>query len=115
MNLPAPMLPDPERSFGPRQARVAAAAGRWARRQNATRRRIDLLNAILGDLIEVLAIERRSGVGGDVDRTHGLPARGIKGIQLVSGCKPDVPTIERDPMHVVDTRKGSIFAEDFCC
>ena len=36
------------------------------------------------------------------------PVRRIERVQLVSGHKPDVLAIERNPMHLVDTQKGSI-------
>src|SRR5258708_5399745 len=62
-----------------------------------------------------LAGEGRSCLPGDIDRAHRLPARRIEGVQLVSGRKPDVLTVIRDPMHAVDTRKGSILTEDFGC
>jgi hypothetical protein len=63
----------------------------------------------------MLAVEGRSGMPGDIDRAHHRPVRGIKGVQPVSGRKPDVLTVERKPMHVVDTRKGSILTDDFSC
>jgi hypothetical protein len=71
------------------------------------------LDATLGELKEVLAVEGRSRIPGDIDRAHRLPARKIEGVELLSGCKPDVPTVKRDPMHVVDIRKGSILTQDF--
>jgi len=74
--------------------------------------RIDLLDAILGELKQVLAVEGRACMRGDIDRAQGLPARRIEGVQRVSGSKPDVLTVIRDSMHVVDTRKGSIFTDD---
>jgi hypothetical protein len=52
-------------------------------------------------------------VPGDIHRAHPFAARRIKGIQLVSGRKPDVLTVKRNPMHLVDTRKGSILTKDF--
>jgi hypothetical protein len=52
---------------------------------------------------------------GDIDRARHLPVRGIESVQPVSGRKPDVLTIERNPMHVVDTREGPIFTDDFGC
>jgi hypothetical protein len=61
----------------------------------------------------VLAVERRSCVRGDIDRPKRLPARRIEGVQLVAGRKPDVLTVERDPMHALDARKRSILTEDF--
>jgi hypothetical protein len=50
---------------------------------------------------------------GDVDRARRLPCRRIEGVQLVSGGKPDVLTIERDPIYPIGTREGSIFTEYF--
>src|SRR6266496_4726458 len=113
MDLPAPILPHPERPFGPREARVTAAAGRRDRGEHTAGLRIDLLDSILGELKQVLAVEGRSCMPGDIDRAQRPPARRIEGVQLVSRRKPDVLTVKRNPMHVVDTRKGSKFTEDF--
>jgi hypothetical protein len=115
MDLPAPMLPHPERPLGPREPRVTAAARRRDRREHTAGLRIDFLDAILGDLKQVLTVEGRSCVRGDINRAQHLPSRWIEGVQLVSGGKPDVLTVKRNPIHVVDTRKGSIFTEDFGC
>src|SRR5262249_48721677 len=105
MDLPVPLLPHPERPFGPREPRATAIAGRRDRREHTAGLRIDLLDAILGELKQVPAVEGRSCMRGDGDRAHRLPARRIEGVQLVSGRKPDVLTVKRDPMHLVDTRK----------
>jgi hypothetical protein len=80
MDLPAPMLPHPERPFGPCEPRVTAAAGRRDRREHTTGLRIDLLDAILGDLIQVLAVEGRACMRGDIDRAQHLSARRIEGV-----------------------------------
>jgi hypothetical protein len=113
MDFPLPILPHPERPFGPSEPRVTAAAGRGDRRQHMAGLRIDLLYAILGELKQVLAVEGRSCMRGDIDRAQQLPACRSKRIQLVSGSKPDALTVKRNPMHVVDTRKGSILTQDF--
>ena len=113
MDLALPILPDPERPFGPGEPGVAAAAGRGDGGEHAAGLRIDLLDAILGDLKQVLAVEGRSGMGGDIDRAQRLPARRIEGVQLVAGGKPDLLAVIGDAMHLVDARKGSILAEDF--
>src|ERR1700676_1018636 len=115
MDLPVPILPHPERPFGPREPRVAAAAGRRDRGEHTAGLRIDLLYAILGELKQVPAVEGRSCMGGDIDRAQHLPARRIEGIQRVSGGKPDLLSVIGDPTHLVDTRKGSIFTENFGC
>jgi len=75
---------------------------------------IDLLDAILGYLKEVLAIKSCSGVRGDIDRAHRLPACGIDCIQFISGSKPDMLTVIGNSVHVIGTWKGTILANDFC-
>src|SRR5580765_5772665 len=88
MDLPVPIVPHPECPFGPREPRVAAAPGRRDRGEHTAGLRIDLLDAILGELIQVVAVEGRAGMRGDVDRAQHLPARRIESIQLVPGSKP---------------------------
>ena len=113
VDLAVAILPDPERAFGPGEPRIAAAAGRRDRGEHAAGLRIDLLDAILGDLEQVPAVEGRSGMRGDVERARQLAARRIEGVELVAGCEPDMPAVEGDAMHLVDAREGSVFAEDF--
>src|SRR5260370_40461042 len=112
MGRPASILPHPERPFGPREARVTAAAGRRDRGEHTAGLRIDLLDAILGELKQVLAVEGRSCMPGDIDRAQRLPARRIEGVQLVPSSKPDVLAVKRDSMHAVGTWKGSILTDD---
>jgi hypothetical protein len=66
-DLPIPTLPDPERTFSPREPRVAAVAGRGDGGEHSATLRIDLLDAILGDLKQVLAVEGRPCMRGDID------------------------------------------------
>src|SRR5262249_18309120 len=82
-DLPCPILPDPESPFSPRQSRVSAAAGRRDSGENLTSFWINLLDAILGDLKQMLAIEGRSCVRSDIYRTLHFADRRIEGIQLV--------------------------------
>ena len=72
MDLPVPILPDPERPFGPREPRVSAAAGRRDRGEHTTALWIDLLDAIADDLKQVLAVEGRSCTRRDSDRARRL-------------------------------------------
>jgi hypothetical protein len=67
---------------------VIAAARRRDRREHTAGYRIDPLDAILGDLKQVLAVEGRSCVRGDINRAQRLPTRRIEGVQLVSGATP---------------------------
>src|SRR5260370_19830332 len=87
MGLPVSILPDPKRTFGPRESRVAAAAGRRDRGEYTASFGIDLLDAILGDLKQVFAIESRSCMRRDIYRAHHLSARTFSVIQLVARCK----------------------------
>jgi hypothetical protein len=66
-----------------------------------------------GKLNQVLAVEGRSCIRGDIDRAQRFPGRRIEGVQPVSRSEPDVPAVVRDAVHVVDTRKGSILTNDF--
>ena len=98
MDLPASVLAHPERPFGPCEPRVTAGAGRRDRREHTACLRVDLLDTILGDLKQVLAVEGGSGMRGDIDRARRLAALRIEGVQLVAGGKPDVPTVKRHAM-----------------
>ena len=65
--------------------------------------RIDLLDAILGDLEQMLAVEGRSRMRGDIDRAQRLPAGRIEGVQPVAGGKPDLLAVIGDPMPMRST------------
>src|SRR5215470_6996269 len=80
MDLPLPILPHPERPLGPCKPGVPAGAGRRNRGEHAAGLRIDLLDAIASDLKDVLAVEGRARVRGDVDRAHRLPTGRIEGL-----------------------------------
>src|SRR5260221_9945500 len=64
MDLPVPMLPHPERPFGPGESRIAAAARRRDRGGHMARRRVDLLDAVLRDLKKMLAVRGGFRIGG---------------------------------------------------
>src|SRR5262249_53282391 len=96
IDLAIPILSHPESPLGPRQPRITAPAGRRDRGEHPAGLRIDLLDAILGDLEQVLAVEGRSGMRGDLDRALRFPAHRIEGVQAVSGGKPDAPTVIGD-------------------
>jgi hypothetical protein len=74
--------------------------------------RIDLLDAIFGQLKQVLAIERGARMRGDINRAQDLPTRRIQGVQSISRGEPDELAVIRDAMHVIDTREGSILTEE---
>jgi hypothetical protein len=115
MDLPASVLPYPQRAFRPREPRVTATARRRDRREHTARFRIDLLDAILGDLKQVLAVEGGSRMRGDIDRADGLSTLRVEGIQLVSGRKPHMLTVKTDTVDAVGARERAILAQDFGC
>jgi len=80
VDLPCPILPNPESAFSPRKSRVTAVAGRRDGGENLTRLWINLLNAILSDLEQMPAIEGRSGMPSDIHRTLHFAARRIEGM-----------------------------------
>jgi len=113
MDLAATVLADPERSFGPGEPRIPAIAGRRNRAEHLAGLGIDLPDHGLGDLEQVLSVERRSRMRGDIERAHYFPAFGIHGVQPVAGGEPYSLSVKADPVHAVDFGKGAIFANDF--
>src|SRR4029450_655316 len=112
MDLPVPVLSDPERPFGPCQARVTAAAGRRNRGEHTAGLRLDLLDAILGELKQMPAVEGCSCMRGDIDRAQRLPALRIESVERVASGKPHALAVVCDAVHVVDTRKGPVLPND---
>jgi hypothetical protein len=115
MDLSVAIVAHPERPFSPREPRVTAAAGCGDRGKHTAGLRIDLLDAILGELKQVLAVKGGSSMRGDTDRALRLSGRRIEGVQSVSRSKPDLLAVVRDPMHMVDTGKRSVLTDDFGC
>jgi hypothetical protein len=107
------MLPRPERSFAPSKTRAAATTRRRDCRKHTASLRADLLDVIPGILKRVLAVEGRSCLRGCINGAHHLSTHLIEGVQLVSGSKPEMLTVERNPMDMIGTRKGTVFMEDF--
>ena len=107
--------PHPQGAFGPRQPRVATAAWGRNRREHPARLRIDLVDAVLRDLEQVLAVERRAGMRGDVERAPRLSADRIEGLQRAAGREPHVLAVERHAVHAVDAREGTVLADDVGC
>src|SRR5215813_10578429 len=77
--------------------------------------RIDLMDAIPGDLVQVSAIEGGSRMRWDIERAHRFPAHRIDLFQRVAGRDPDIGAVIADPMHMRDIRKGAVFADDCRC
>jgi len=112
MDLSLPILAHPECPFGPGESRVATAPRSGYRSEDTARLGIYLLDAILGQLKQVLAIKGSSGVSGDIDRAQLLSARGIESVQLVSRREPDILAVIGNSMHAVDPWKWTILVDD---
>lgn len=113
MDFPVAVLPDPQCAFGPCETRVTAGR-RWDRGEYAAGRRIDFVDLIFGDLEQMLVVEGGTGVPGESNRVRGLAAGGVDCVQLVAGCEPDMPAVERYAVHAGDTVEGSVFLNYFC-
>src|SRR5262249_1000737 len=112
VNLAVAILADPQRALGPGQAGGTALARCRNRRGHFAPRRVDLLDAALGDLEQVPAVEGRARMGGDVDRARRLAARRIEGGQLLAGRHPDLLAVIGNAMYMVDAGEGAIFLDD---
>jgi hypothetical protein len=84
IDLSIAILAHPECPFGPGESRVTAAPWSGYRCQYLAGPGIYLLDAILGYLIQVLAIEGRACVRCYVDRVQWPSARRIEKVQLIS-------------------------------
>ena len=103
--------------------KVASANGWFAARPSGTENIYKIyaesfkdqahLNAILSELKQVLAVESRAGMRGDIDRAKHLAASGIEGPELVSRGKPDILTVICHAIDLVHTRKGPVLTHDF--
>src|SRR6201997_2413484 len=113
IDLPVFVLRHPETPFCPRHA-GAATGRRRDRHPHLTGFRIDLPDAVVADLIEVLAVERSARVRSDIDRARGFPTRWVERLQIIAGCNPDLFAIKGDPVHTIDTRKGSVLTNNLC-
>src|SRR5271154_7002767 len=114
MDLPVPILPHPERAFGPRKSRTGSL-GRRNCAEHAAGVRVNLLDAVARKLEQVATVERRSRMRGDVDSADLLPTFGIKCVEFVSRGKPDVLTVIGDPGDMFDAWKRAVFAKNFGC
>ena len=113
MDLAITILSYPQRSLGPCEPRVAATAGCRDGGEDLSGRGIDLLDAILRDLKEMLPIERGPGMRRDVEGSLCLTARRIEGLERVSRSKPDLLTVVGHAVHVLDARE-SVLTKDLC-
>src|SRR5690606_3951489 len=86
----------PEAALGPGQARVRALAGSGDRSQHLAGARVDLVDARLGNLVQVPAIEGSARVADAIDRSHLLASPGVEGEQPGPGGRPYVPAVMGD-------------------
>src|SRR5262245_22045688 len=112
MDLALPIFAHPKRALGPGKSGVAAAPGRLNRGEHAPGLGIDLLNTVLGDLEQMLTVERGARMPGHIERSQLLATLRIEGIQAVAGREPDVRAVERDAVDSFGLREGPVFADD---
>src|SRR5258708_38679941 len=83
MDLPVPILPHPECPFGPRKPRPGAPR-RGNRCEHAAGVRINLLDAVVRKLEQVMTVKSRSSMGSHIDPADSLPSLSIESLHLVS-------------------------------
>src|SRR5579883_2095610 len=113
VDFPLPILPYPQRAFRPRQPRITAVAGRGNRGDHPSALRVDFLDMTLCDLEQVMPVERRARVRGDVDGAQGFSALRIERVQSVAGGEPDVPPVVSDAVDLFGVRKRAVLVDDF--
>jgi hypothetical protein len=106
------VLAHPQAALGPGQAGVTPMPGRRDRRHHPACRRVDLVDARLGDLVQVGAVEGRAGVGRLIDRPRELPAGRVDRDQLRTSCRPDLAAVVRHAADAVDTGERAVLAHD---
>src|SRR5205085_9763617 len=112
VDLAIAVLPHPQATLGPRKPRVAAITRRRDRCDDVAGSRIDLVDARLGDLVEVLAVERGARVAGAVERARGLAALGIERNQLRAGRGPHAVPVMADAVDALGAGERSVLAHD---
>ncbi|MOA34915.1 hypothetical protein D3C78_1563290 [compost metagenome] len=71
------------------------------------------MDAVFGDLEQVLPVKRGAGMGSDIDRAQHLAAFRVQGVDFAVACEPDLFAVPGDAAHVVDIGKRAIFTNDF--
>src|SRR5690349_8727760 len=113
MDLPRPMLSDPQRPLGPRESGVAAIARRRDAREDPSTLRIDLVDLLLGDLEEMRPVERRPGVRGDLERAHRLPALRIERSHVVTCGEPHARSVVGHAADVLGALEWTVLSQHF--
>ncbi|MNP61255.1 hypothetical protein D3C76_1564200 [compost metagenome] len=71
------------------------------------------MDAVVGDLEQMLAIERGAGMGSDIDRVQQLAAFRVQGVDFAVAGEPDLFAVPGDAAHMIDLGKRAIFTNDF--
>ncbi|MNT87264.1 hypothetical protein D3C72_2276610 [compost metagenome] len=61
----------------------------------------------------MLAVEGGTRMGGDLERTQGLAAVRVQGVELVAAGEPDMFAVPGQPMDRLDARERAVFTNDF--
>src|SRR5262245_10504056 len=112
VDLARAVLAHPERALGPGEARVAALGGRRDRGDHLARARVDLLDALIGELPQVLAVEGGACVGGDGELADQRAALRVDRDQALAAGEPDTRAVEGYAVDRFNARIRAVFAED---
>src|SRR6185295_10153619 len=103
--------PYPQAAFGPGESRIPIVGGGDGRHHLAGGG-IDLVDARLGDLVEVGAVESGAGVARAVELAGDLAARGIERDEAVVRSGPDAAAVVGDAGDALRAGEGTVLADD---
>ena len=70
------------------------------------------MDAVLGDLIQVLPVKCRTGVSRHVDRANMLARFRVDGHQFVARGEPHLLTVVGNSVHAIAPRERAEFTDD---
>src|SRR6185312_957958 len=112
MDPATPILSDPERSLRPCEPGISTPARCGDGGQHAAGLRVDLVDPVLGNLKEVLAVKGRSRMRRDIDRSQHRSALGVDGFQLLAVRDPNIAAVVGDSVDAGGALERSILFDD---
>ena len=70
------------------------------------------MDAILGDLEQVLAVEGRAGRADDIDRALDLAVARVERVDIIARGEPEMRSVKGHAGHALGAGEGTIFTDD---
>ena len=75
---------------------------------------VDFLDDVAGDLVQVLAVEGRAGLGRHVDGLHHGAGGRVQRVQFLADGDPYALAVVGNAVHLADAGEGTVFTDDVC-